>query len=177
MFVINSWGVYQATSIALNLAIPTAFLKFSRADEAEADYLGLQYMYKAGYDPQGLVQMFEKIKALDKEKPGKLARVFETHPPTPNRILKCQQEIRDILPPRPEYILDTSEFDQVKARLAAIENRKKAIPPDQQKKPSLRRTQTADNSKGQEQPGKDGDDRPTLQRRDDDYVAANHGQY
>ena len=120
--------------------------------------------------------MFEKVKALEKQKPGTLAKVFSDHPPTPDRILKCQDEIRSVLPPRPEYILDTSEFDQVKARLAALENRKKAIPADEQhKKPSLRRTQTAD--KGNNDPGKDGkdggDDRPTLQKRDD-YASASY---
>lgn len=173
IFVINSWGVYQATNMAMSVAVPAVFMKFNRADEAEADYLGLQYLYKAGYDPQGLISVFEKVKALDKQKPGTLAKVFSDHPPTPDRILKCQDEIRNVLPPRPEYILDTSEFDQVKARLAALENRKKAIPADEQhKKPSLRRTQTAD--KGKNDPGKDGkdgDDRPTLQKRDD-YAAA-----
>jgi predicted Zn-dependent protease len=169
IFVINSWGLYEATNMAMSLALPITFMKFQRGFEAEADYLGLQYMYKAGYDPNAFVSFFEKIKALEKEKPGALAKAFASHPPTPDRILKSQDEIREVLPPRPEYIENTSEFDQVKARLAAFENRKKAIQIDQQKgKPTLRKTQTADN--GQTQPGQDGgDDRPTLQRRDD-YV-------
>jgi len=169
IFVINSWGLYEAVNMGMSLALPVTFMKFSRDFEAQADYFGLQYMYKAGYDPQAFIDFFEKIKALEKEKPGKLAKAFASHPPTPERILKSQEEIREILPPRPEYIVDTSEFDQVKARLAAFENGKKAIPtnPD---KPTLRKTQTAD--KGNGQPGKDGDDRPTLQRRDDDYAQA-----
>jgi beta-barrel assembly-enhancing protease len=169
MFVINSWGLYEATNLAMSLALPVTFMKFSRDFEAQADYFGLQYMYKAGYDPQAFIDFFEKIKALQKEKPGILAKAFESHPPTPDRILKSQQEIRDILPPRPEYIVDTSEFDLVKARLAAFENRKKALPAEPNK-PTLRKTQTAD--KGNSQPGKDGDDRPTLQRRDDDFASA-----
>ncbi len=175
IFVINSWGLYQAVNLGMSLALPVTFMKFTRDFEAEADYLGLQYMYKAGYDPQSFIAFFEKIKALEKEKPGALAKAFSSHPQTPDRILKSQEEIRQILPPRPEYIVDTSEFDQVKARLAAFENRKKAIPTDQPNKPTLRKTQTADSGKGQ--PGNDGDDRPTLQRRDDDYASASPGQF
>jgi beta-barrel assembly-enhancing protease len=169
MFVINSWGLYEAANLGMSLALPVTFMKFSRDFEAQADYFGLQYMYKAGYDPQAFIDFFEKIKALEKEKPGLLAKAFASHPPNEERILKSQEEMREVLPARPEYIVDTSEFDLVKARLGAFENRKKAIPtnPD---KPSLRKTQTADN--GKSQPGKDGDDRPTLQRRDDDYAQA-----
>lgn len=168
IFVINSWGMYEAVSAAEGLAMPVAFMKFTRTFEAEADYLGLQYMYKAGYDPQSFIAFFEKIKALQKEKPGILAKTFSDHPQTPDRIAKSQEEIRNVLPPRPEYIVDTSEFEAVKARLAAYENAKKALPQDNNK-PTLRRTQTAD--KGNDKNGKDGGDRPTLQRRDDDYAA------
>jgi predicted Zn-dependent protease len=176
IFVINSWGLYQATNLAMSLALPVTFMKFQRDFEAEADYLGLQYMYKAGYDPQAFIAFFEKIKALEKEKPGALAKAFSSHPPTPDRILKSQEEIRQVLPSRPEYIENTSEFDQVKARLAAFENKKKALPTDNPNKPTLRKTQTADNGTSQPgQPGSDGDDRPTLQRRDD-FASAGLGQ-
>ena len=170
LIFVGSWGVYEAASIALNLALPLTFMKFSRDFEGEADYLGVQYMYKAGYDPQAFISFFEKIKAQEKKKPGTLAKAFASHPPTPDRILKTQEEIRAILPARPEYIVNTSEFSEVKARLAALENRKKGIQEKDNTKPSLRRTQTADSDKGQ--PGKDGDDRPTLQRRDDDFIAS-----
>ncbi len=175
IFVINSWGLYEAANLGMSLALPVTFMKFSRDFEGQADYFGLQYMYKAGYDPQAFIAFFEKIKALEKEKPGVLSKTFASHPPTPERILKSQEEIREVLPPRPEYILDTSEFDQVKARLAAFENRKKAIPAGTPDKPTLRKTQTADN--GKSQPGQDGDDRPTLQRRDDDYASARPGPF
>jgi predicted Zn-dependent protease len=169
MFVIHSWGVYEAVNMAMSLALPVTFMKFSRDFEAQADYFGLQYMYKAGYDPQAFIAFFEKLKALEKQKPGALAKAFASHPQTPDRILKSQEEIRQILPARPEYIEDTSEFDDVKARLAAFENGKKAIPQDKQG-PTLRRTQTADGTTTQ--PSNSGDDRPTLQRRDDDYASA-----
>ena len=117
--------------------MPVTFMKFSRDFEAQADYFGLQYMYKAGYDPQAFISFFEKIKALEKQKPGMLSKTFSTHPPTPDRILKSQEEIRKILPPRPEYIVNTSEFDEVKARLAAFENGKKAIANKEANQPTL----------------------------------------
>ena len=166
---VGSWGIYEAASAALSLALPLTFLKFSRGFEAEADYLGLQYMYKAGYDPQAYIAFFEKMQAKEKKRPGTLAKAFATHPQTPDRILKSQEEIRNVLPPRAEYIVNTSEFNDVKARLAMIENRKKKIEKEDTDKPSLRRTQTADNT--QSKPAdKKGDDTPTLSRRDDEFV-------
>jgi predicted Zn-dependent protease len=165
MFVITSWGVYEATNIALGLAMPMAFMKFSRTFESEADYLGLEYMYKAGYDPQAFVSFFEKIQAREKQKPGTLSKAFASHPPTPDRIAKSQAEIKDLLPSRSEYVVDTSEFDSVKARLAAFEDRKKALAPSDKDKPTLRQTKTADAGSTPQNPN---DDRPTLSKRDDD---------
>jgi predicted Zn-dependent protease len=167
MFVINSWGVYEATNLALSLALPLTFMKFSRGFESEADYLGLQYMYKAGYDPQAFVSFFEKIQAREKKKPGTLSKAFASHPPTPDRIVKSESEIKDLLPARSQYIVDTSEFDSVKARLAAFEDRKKVIAPSDKDKPTLRQTKTADASTGTTQNPNPNDDRPTLSRRDD----------
>jgi predicted Zn-dependent protease len=164
MFV-GSWGIYEAASMALNLALPLTFMKFSRGFESEADFLGVQYMYKTGYDPQAFVSFFEKVEAKDKKKPGTLARAFASHPPTPDRVAKTEQEIKRILPSQPQYIVSTSEFDSVKARLASLENRKKVIQASDTTKPTLRRT-TADNGQtGTQQPQ---DDRPTLSKRDDD---------
>jgi predicted Zn-dependent protease len=169
LIFVGSYGLYEGVSAAMSLALPLTFMKFSRGFEAQADYLGLQYMYKAGYDPQAFVSFFEKVVAQEKKQPGKLAKAFASHPPTPDRILKTQEEIRDVLPPRAEYIVNTSEFNEVKARLGALENRKKGIEQKDNNKPSLRRTQTADSDNGKP---KDGDDRPTLQRRDDDFLAS-----
>ncbi|MGA9564444.1 MAG: M48 family metalloprotease, partial [Candidatus Korobacteraceae bacterium] len=104
MFV-GSWGIYEAASLAINLALPITFLKFSRNFESEADYLGLQYMYKAGYDPQAFISFFEKIEAKEKKQPGTLAKVFASHPPTPERIARTEQEIKRILPTEPQYIV------------------------------------------------------------------------
>ncbi len=154
------YGAYEASG----LAVPLAFMKFSRNFEAQADYLGLQYMYKSGYDPQSFVAFFEKVQALEKKKPGTLAKAFETHPQTPDRIEKSQQEIATILPARPQYLVSTSEFDDVKARLAQLENRRKLVDQKDGSKPSLRRTSTLD--KGTPDGSTTGDDRPTLKRRD-----------
>ncbi len=151
-------GIGYAVRSAAGLALPAGFLKFSRNFEAEADYLGLEYMYKAGYDPQAFISFFEKIEALNKKKPGLLDKAFETHPQTPERIDKSQKEISTVLPPRNEYILDTSEFENVKARLATLENRHKLQNPQDSRRPTLRRA---------ENPSDDNGKPPVLKRRDD----------
>jgi predicted Zn-dependent protease len=148
------------------LAVPLTFLKFSRGFEAQADYLGVQYMYKAGYDPAAFISFFEKIQAMDKKKPGTISKAFETHPPTPERIRASQEEIAKILPPKSEYIVNTSEFDEVKSRLAAIENRHKLNDEKDGKKPSLRRASSTDKNGTDDKTSDDG--RPTLKRRPDD---------
>jgi beta-barrel assembly-enhancing protease len=158
-------GIGYAAYEAAGLALPLTFLSFQRSFEAEADYLGLQYMYKAGYDPQSFVSFFEKLQAMEKQKPGTLSKAFASHPQTPDRIAKSQEEIEHILPARPEYTVTTSEFDDVKSRLASLENRRKVID-NKDNKPSLRRTSATDTT------SKDGtttsdDDHPTLKRRDD----------
>jgi beta-barrel assembly-enhancing protease len=151
---------------ASGLAIPLTFLKFSRGFEAEADYLGVEYMYRAGYDPSAFVSFFEKLQAMEKKKPGTISKAFETHPQTADRIEKSQEEIRKILPSKPQYVVTTSEFDEVKARLASIENRHKVLDQKDANKPSLRRTSTSsDGTTGSGQTTDD--DRPTLKRRDD----------
>jgi len=155
------YGVRQAAGIGL----PLTFMSFSRGFEAEADYLGTQYLYKTGYDPNSLVTFFEKIEALQKRKPGALSKAFASHPQTPDRIGKTQEEIAKILPARDQYVLTTSEFDDVKARLAAIENRRKLTDHKDDGKPSLRRANN--DKKDSDKNGKDDDDRPTLKKRDD----------
>src|ERR1700731_320812 len=159
------YGIYQG----LNLAIPVTYLKFSRDAEREADFLGLQYMYKAGYDPNAYVTFFERIQADEKRRPGTIPKVFSTHPPTPERIENAQKEIARILPARPEYIVTTSEFDSVKGRLRGIMFARKAQD-NAPGKPTLRtRTEQTDKQKGQtgNDPNSTDDDRPTLKRRPD----------
>ena len=154
------YGIYEG----MGLAGPLAFLRFSRGFEAQADYLGIQYMYRAGYDPSAFVSFFEKIQAMEKKKPGTLSKAFDTHPQTPDRIEKSQEEIRQILPAKAQYVVTTSEFDEVKARLAAIENKHKVLDQKDANKPSLRRTSNPNDNSGDQ---KQDDDRPTLKRRDD----------
>ncbi len=160
-------GIGYAARSAAGLASTMSYFTFSRGFEAEADYLGVQYMYKTGYDPQAFVTFFEKLQAKEKKKPGTLSKAFATHPQTPDRIEKSQEEIGKILPARPQYIVSTSEFDDVKSRLAVIENRHKVLDDKEGNRPTLRRTSTTDKDK--DKTGKDttDDDRPTLKRRDD----------
>src|ERR1700722_18974935 len=155
------YGIYEG----LNLAIPMRYLQFTRDAEKEADFLGLQYMYKSGYDPNAFVSFFEKIEAEERRHPGSIPKIFSTHPPTPDRVQKAQEEISTILPARDEYVVTTSEFDLVKARLRMIESRNKL---DEKKssgdKPTLRtRTeqpppQTTDKGSTSGQQPQSGDD-------------------
>src|ERR1700722_1593380 len=155
------YGIYEG----MGLGIPLTFLHFSRGFEAEADYLGVEYMYRAGYDPSAFVSFFEKIQAMEKKKPGTLSKAFDTHPQTPDRIEKTQEEIGKIFPAKQQNVVTTSEFDEGKARLAAIETKHKVLDEKDSSKPSLRRTSsTSDTSSGDT---KSDDDRPTLKRRDD----------
>ena len=157
------YGIYEASQ----LAIPFSYLKFSRDAEREADYLGLQYMYKAGYDPNAYVTFFERIQADEKRQPGTIPKIFSTHPPTPERIANTQKEIARILPAKQEYVVTTSEFDTVKARLRNIVfSRKVQAAPG---KPTLR-TKTEQSGKqgqGTDPNANPDDDRPTLKRRPD----------
>ena len=163
------YGIYEG----MQFAIPMSFLQFSREHEYEADYLGLQYMYKAGYDPNAFVTFFEKIEAEEKRQPGTVPKIFATHPPTPERVAAIQKEIGNVLPAREEYIVDTSEFDNMKGRLRRIEDRNKLQGDKNDKdKPTLRtRTETqrptADGSKPTTQTGDPSEDpdRPTLKKR------------
>jgi beta-barrel assembly-enhancing protease len=177
IFIPYTWAGY-AIYQGMNFAIPMTFLKFTRTDEAEADYLGLQYMYKAGYDPNAFVSFFEKVQADEKKQPGTIPKIFSTHPPTPERIVAAQNEIAKILPARDEYIVTTSEFDTVKRRLQMIEMNMKVDDKKNPNKPSLRKKTDQQPNKGpstgsdpqstsSDPTSTDDPDRPTLQRRPD----------
>jgi predicted Zn-dependent protease len=164
----TGYGIYQAASIL----VPIGFLKFSRGFESEADMLGLEYMYKAGYDPTAFVDFFEKIETLEKRKPGTLAKVFSTHPPTDDRIKAAQKNIQEILVAKPEYVITTSEFNDVKNRMLAMHNRRKIDTADPNK-PTLRRTAGSGNGPidaddDGKTPKADEDERPTLKKRPSD---------
>jgi predicted Zn-dependent protease len=163
----TGYGIYEAAS----LGVPITFLHFSREFEAQADYLGVQYMYRSGYDPQAFISFFEKVQALEKRKPGMVAKAFSDHPQTPDRITHSQEEIARILPPRDEYTVTTSEFEDIKARLARIENKHRLVDSKDTKKPSLRRASTGSGDptspSSQTSDSTNSDDKPTLHRRDD----------
>jgi len=161
-----AYGIYNASS----LLVPMSFLKFSRNFESEADFLGVQYMYKTGYDPTAFVDFFEKIQTLEKRKPGTMSKLFSTHPPTDDRIGKSQKEISE-LKPKPEYVVTTSEFNDVKSRLAMLENQRR---PDKTStdpnKPTLRRNPNStgpieDETDPSKKDKGDDSDRPKLKRR------------
>ncbi len=165
MFVGGPAG-YAIAEIA-SIAVPMTFLKFSRDAEREADLLGLEYDYAAGYDPQAFVQFFEKLNADEKKKHSRLAKMFSTHPMNADRVEAAQNEIREYLPDRDAYVVDTSEFEQVKARLMALDNTQHLSTADSRRPVLLKRTEGSDtNSDGSSSSGKTSDDpnRPTLKR-------------
>ena len=131
--MIFSGGLAQLVYNVYGLVVPLQFLQFSRGAEAEADYLGVQYLYKTGYDPAAFISYFEKVQAQEKKKPGKLSKIFSTHPPTTDRIEKSQKNIATVLPERDEYVLSTSEFDKIKAKLIALDNARKPAPGENSK--------------------------------------------
>lgn len=160
----TGYGIQQAASVA----IPIGFLSFSRGFESEADLLGLEYMYKSGYDPEAFVDFFEKIQSLEKKKPGTMAKVFSTHPMTDDRIKVAQKNIQDYLKERPEYVVTTSEFNDVKTRLMAMHNKRKVDTQDLNR-PTLRKAPGASTGNDKDDKGGSDDDRPTLKRRPDQF--------
>ena len=158
------YAIYQGAG----LVVPLGFLKFSRGFESEADMLGLQYVYKAGYDPEAIVDFFEKVQSQEKTKPGTMSKLFSTHPPTDDRIKHSQEIIQNYLKEKPEYVVSTSEFSDVKARVEAMHNSRKIDLSKDSGRPTLRRNPNGqiDANGDEKAPQPDQDDRPTLKRRD-----------
>jgi beta-barrel assembly-enhancing protease len=153
-------GVGYAAWSAAGIAVPMTFMKFSRGFEEEADYLGLQYMYKTGYDPQSFMSFFEKVQAKEKIKPGTISKIFASHPQIESRIAKTQKQIDTKIPPRPQYVVTTFEFNDIESHIAALENRHRIEDEKKDQKPTLRRApKTTDDSNTE-------DERPTLKRRE-----------
>ena len=168
LIFMGGWTGYAIRQGA-GLAIPMGFLNFSRGFEREADYLGLQYLYKTGYDPTSFVDFFEKIQSMEKKKPGTVSKVFSTHPMTDDRIKAAQDEIQKILVAKPEYVVNTSEFNDVRNRLAMLHNHRK-VESEDPNRPRLRRAPGSGSTPidGDDKSKPDQDERPTLKRRADE---------
>jgi predicted Zn-dependent protease len=110
--------IYQNTA---GIGLLGIFMKFSRGAEEEADRLGVQYMYAAGYDPGAMSTMFEKLEAKNKKKPGFISRAFATHPAPPDRRAAASA-LAARFPEREEYVISSSEFQRVKGRLLRLSN-------------------------------------------------------
>lgn len=145
-----------------SLAVPMSLLKFSRDAEREADLLGIQYEYAAGYDPSAMVNFFERLNAKEKQHHNFISRAFSTHPMNEDRVRRAQKEMDTMLPPNEEYLVTTSEFDEVKARLNKMTSFKRLEDFDP-RHPTLRKASTADSSKDSKDDKRDDD--PTLKRR------------
>jgi len=161
----GGWTGY-AIRQGMGMAIPMSFLKLDRHYETEADFLGMQYMYKAGYDPTASIDLFERMLSLEKRKPGTINKIFSTHPPNADRLQKTQKEIQTILPDKPEYVVNTSEFIDMRARMLRLESYRK----NQEIDPNKPRLRTAPGAGAPvadtPQDKQDTEDRPTLKRRD-----------
>jgi predicted Zn-dependent protease len=152
-------GVGLAVREAAGVAVPLSLTKFSRGFEAEADYLGVEYLYQTGYDPQAFIAFFERIRLRERGNAGLITKAFSSHPQTADRIQKTQREIARILPQREAYIVSTSEFQEVKLRLTGIENSQ--IRGAQPSSGPILRRRTSDEGRADE------DHRPILRRRQD----------
>jgi predicted Zn-dependent protease len=154
------------------------FMKFNRNAESEADLLGVQYMWAAGYDPNAMSTMFEKLAAKNKKKPGTFSKLFETHPQSVDRM-NATRDLVARFPDKEEYVLSTSEFQRVKNRLLRLSNARASsagdISPGEDGAPGRptlkRRSPTADDAgttpEGTATPEKK-DDKPQLKKRDTD---------
>ena len=110
---------------------PLALRKFARDAELEADLLGMEYQYAAGYDPRAFIDALERLH--NKQIPGgkhggpfarplhQIAKSYAFYPPMEERILRLQSEISSVLPCRDTYVADTSEFHEIREQLLADE--------------------------------------------------------
>jgi predicted Zn-dependent protease len=144
------------------VAVPLGFLKFSRGMEKEADLFGIQYMYKAGYDPASFIDFFEEMQALEKKKKGTISKLFSSHPMPKDRIKFSQKVIQNDLEPLPQYVVTTSEYEDVKARLQMLQGSGEAANDDG---PTLKRRPSGKATSAEEAASDEEDERPELKRR------------
>jgi beta-barrel assembly-enhancing protease len=162
---LGGWTGY-AIQNAMGLGINLELLGVTRASERESDQLGIQYMWNTGYDPNSFVTFFEKLQEMEKKKPGRFAVFFRTHPSPSDRIMASLDEER-FLPEKDEYIISTSEFDRIKARLIAMDNAAKDAGagknPLEKRRPTLKRKTSGDDPGAGDDPNQK-DEKPTLKR-------------
>jgi predicted Zn-dependent protease len=165
LIFLGGWPGFIARQGA-GLAIPISFLKFSRGFEQEADFLGVQYLYKAGYDPTAFVDFFEKMEGLEKKKPGTLSELFASHPKVSTRIAATQKNIQEMLRQQPMYLVSTSEYVAVRENLerAHFLRRGSSGPTGPTLHRPANRPDKIETPDGGAQSSGD-DERPTLKRR------------
>lgn len=165
LIFLGGWGGFGVQQAA-GFLIPMQFLAFSRGQEAEADYLGLQYMYKSGYDPSAFVTFFEKLQAREKGK--QVSKMFRTHPPTGNRVSAAKENIENVFPQREEYVVTTSEFAGIKERLTGPQGGNLGPQQDENRPGLKRKTPSPETGASKTEDGEktspDTDDRPKLKR-------------
>jgi predicted Zn-dependent protease len=153
------------------LGLGAGFAMFSRDAEREADKLGVQYLYAAGYDPGAMSTMFEKLASQNKKKPGFFAKTFSSHPQSIDR-LEASKALVARFPEREEYVVSTSEFQRVKNRMRRLSNSKVSTTGDLaggdgdsgERRPTLKRRQPAADDASTPTTATPKDERPTLKR-------------
>ena len=161
LMFIGGWAGYGIQQAA-NFAVPMTMLKFSREFEKDADFLGVQYMYKAGYDPASMVQFFERLQAKQKKNKNAIAKAFSSHPMAKNRITAVQKTIDELLPEQPEYAVTSSEFpsEGSPGPLNASKPKRRS------RRPTLKRSPNDEPIlPGEIDDEEEADERPTLKRR------------
>jgi beta-barrel assembly-enhancing protease len=133
-----------------------AGLKFTRGAETEADTLGVQYLYAAGYDPLAMATMFEKLASKNQKKPGSIQKLFSSHPQSLDRR-DYSLALVARFPEKEEYVISTSEFQRVKAHLLKLTNARSGIVADFDEedsgKPTLKKRQPDSPDQDPDSPG------------------------
>lgn len=166
-------GIGYLGQLGASFGLPLAFFKFSRGAETEADILGVQYAWASGYDPNGLITMFEKLQAKRKKEPGAFSKLFMTHPFEGDRI-KVVKDLIGRFPERDEYVINSWEFNRVKERLARLQGTARKLStegkPAETGRPTLKRRQPTDSpgptdTEPTEEPTEPPKEKPELKRR------------
>jgi predicted Zn-dependent protease len=143
-----AYGVQQSMMVGG----PLTLMLFSRRAERAADFHGLQYLYKAGYDPVASIAFFERVKKLEKDPQSPIARAFSSHPLTKDRVKAAERHLRRDLPARDEYVVTTSRYQQEKAKLEQILRDEMPLIPAKPKEPVLKDGAGGKHSRSEDQP-------------------------